>query len=112
MQGYKRHIALFLLLGFLFPQVAGSMHYSFVSHVPTNKNGSGYTKPDPNLQYHTCIYHLSGFSPLLPVENNTETSAIAPFRTAHNFYSLAHYVHQPNYNFQLRGPPFPQLFPD
>lgn len=110
MQGYQQHIASFLLLGFLFPQIAGSMHYSFVSHIPTVEKRPGYAKPDPGFQYHSCIYHLSGFSPLFAAENNAETSELLALQIAHNFYSLDNYVHQPNYNFQLRGPPFLQLF--
>lgn len=110
MQRCKRHIALLLVVGFLFPQVAWSLHFSLVSHNATQKPRSGYAKSDPNVQYHCCICHLSGSSPLLLMEEYKKTADIKGFQVPHNYFGLDHYVHQLNFNFHLRGPPFRHSF--
>ncbi|WP_037318196.1 hypothetical protein [Salegentibacter sp. Hel_I_6] len=105
MQRFKVHIAIFLLAGFLFPQGASGMHYFLVEHFPSNSNDFSYNK-STNYDYHSCTYHLNGFSPLLLKRNNFKQlpQQIEPTEKL-KFCCLGHYVHQPDFNFQLRGPP-------
>ncbi|MDX1720599.1 MAG: hypothetical protein R3353_10580 [Salegentibacter mishustinae] len=110
MQRFKAHIAIFLLAGFLFPQAASGMHYFVVEHFPS-KNSEITFYESNNFDYHSCIYHLNGFSPLLIKENYLKKlSQHLLLTTKAKFCCLQYYVHQPDFNFQLRGPPFKMNF--
>ena len=110
MLSVKRHIALFFLVGFLFPQVAGSMHYLMVSHDFSQEKNDSYKTPEPDSLYHSCVYHLTGFySGILPQENSIIPGNFYPpvkFSTG----SLEDYVPRDNFNFLLRGPPWKSVF--
>ncbi len=106
MQVYKRHIAILLLAGFLFPQVVSGMHYLMVSHSYSSENKTAYKQLDITIPYHSCHYHLSSFPSVLPSEYCLKNNdLVTPPATLH-FCSLENYVQQPDFNFQLRGPPF------
>lgn len=104
MQGFKKHITLFLLVGFLVPQVVGSLHYLVVPHEFNSKSTTTFNKAELNL-YHSCQYHLSTFSSVLPTENEFNKIDFVPLQATSNFCSLEGYVLQEDFNFQLRGPP-------
>jgi hypothetical protein len=106
MQQFKAHITIFLLAGFLFPQGASGMHYFLVEHFPSKSNQFTFNKSN-NFDYHSCTYHLNGFSPLILRGENLKASTqnLLVIGTA-KFCCLKNYVHQPDFNFQLRGPPF------
>lgn len=103
MQNRKKHIALFLLVGFLFPQVANSMHYFVVDHKFSFLDSS--KKINPDFEYHSCTYHLNGVSGIVPTENFKEDDPTLYFSKKHKFCRLVNYVHNPHFNFSLRGPP-------
>lgn len=107
MQQFKAHIAIFLLVGFLFPQGASAMHYFVVEHFTSN-NSSDFTYNESNdFDYHSCIYHLNGFSPLSLKPDKFKALAQLLLPTSNTkFCCLKNYVHQPDFDFQLRGPPF------
>lgn len=110
MQSYHKHIALLFLGGFLFPQVAGSMHYFVVSHDFSSEKNNSFHTPEPDSLFHSCVYHFNGFSIGIIPQNVPEILI--------NFYppatfgigSLEDYVHRDDFNFLLRGPPFENVF--
>lgn len=110
MKRFKAHIAIFLMLGFLFPQGAVSMHSFLVPHHAYD--ASQFTiKTLNDFEYHSCIYHLNGFSPhILSKENVDKPSRFKTPVTTVKFCCLENYVHQPDFNFQLRGPPLNKKF--
>lgn len=106
MQRFKVHIAIFLLAGFLFPQGASGMHYFLVEHKGSSSREVAFNHLN-DFEYHSCIYHLNGFSPLiLRIENLEGADRYFTPLAALKFCCLENYVHQPDFNFQLRGPPF------
>ncbi|UJH91703.1 hypothetical protein LZ575_03175 [Antarcticibacterium sp. 1MA-6-2] len=105
MQTYKRLIAAFLLVFFLFPQIAGNLHYFVVPHQPATDKILEVAKSNPDLPVHFCIFHLQGFSMFLPLKIFQKISANEIFEISVNIDGLELYVHQPDFNFQLRGPP-------
>lgn len=111
MQKFKAHIAIFSLAVFLFPQVASGMHYFLVEH-KVYKSGEFAFNDLNDFEYHSCTYHLNGFSPLiLGLENFNEAARHFTSETATKFCCLENYVHQPDFNFQLRGPPLSLNYP-
>lgn len=105
MQHFKRHIVLLFLGGFLFPQVAGSLHYFVVSHNFSAEKNNSIHSPEPGSLFHSCIYHLTGFSGgILPQDLIIISKDIlTPVKS--NFFGLENYVHEDNFSFLLRGPP-------
>lgn len=102
---FKKHIAIALLAGFLLPQVVSSMHFLLVSHSYSSESNTAFKEADLSYQFHTCHYHLNSFSSVLPSEKGIKiTDFVTPPATL-NFFSLENYVHQEDFNFQLRGPP-------
>lgn len=112
MHRFKVHIAIFFLAGFLFPQGASGMHYFLVEHKPFKNSTFSFNKIN-GFEYHSCTYHLNGFSPLvLGIENLNEPARHFTREATIKFCCLENYVHQPDFNFQLRGPPFIPDFED
>lgn len=110
MQAVKKHIASILLAGFLFPQLAGSLHYLLVEHTLSSGNEMAFTK-EMDYNYHSCVYHLNGFSGFLIFEGHSWKPQGIYSRTGYNFYSLENYVPRQDFNFQLRGPPQQKIYP-
>ncbi|WP_424492384.1 hypothetical protein [Salinimicrobium sp. GXAS 041] len=111
MQVFKRHIAILLLAGFLFPQVVSGMHYLVVSHSYSSENSTSFKKADRNYLVHTCHYYLNSFPSVLPSQYGLKNNNCVTPQATLNFFSLEDYVHQEDFNFQLRGPPF-NCFPE
>jgi len=106
MKRFKTHIGIFFLMGFLFPQAASSMHYFFVSHQSYNSGRFDLNKLN-DFEYHSCIYHLNGSLPLiLCLEKLDEPGRYRTPVAAIKFCCLENYVQQPDFDFQLRGPPY------
>jgi len=105
MQQYKKHIAAFLLVGFLFPQVTSSIHYYVEPHGNSTQDNFVFTQTNKDLRFHSCLFHLNGFSTLLPLGNFEEIALVQISKATAKFYSFENYVHQPDFHFQLRGPP-------
>lgn len=106
MRSFKQHISIFLLAGFLFPQGVNSMHYLVVAHNLSFESQTSYSKSDFNFQYHSCQYHLTTFSTLFTSGIGQKSISSVALPVVENFCSLDNYVHQQDYNFQLRGPPY------
>ena len=109
MQSLKRHIALLFLGGFLFPQVAGSMHYFVVSHDFSSEKNNSYNNPEPDSLFHSCVYHLTGFTSGILPQDFTIIHRDFPSAPILNNSSLENFVHRDNFNFLLRGPPLEHL---
>ncbi|WP_189604534.1 hypothetical protein [Salinimicrobium marinum] len=105
MQSFKKHIAIALLAGFLCPQVMSSIHFLVISHSYSSESNTAFRKADSSYLYHTCHYHLNSFSSVLPIESRLEKVDFISAQNNPNFSSLENYVHQEDFNFQLRGPP-------
>jgi hypothetical protein len=106
MQRFKAHIAVFLLVGFLFPQGASGMHYFVVAHNFYDSSELVFNN-SISFDYHSCNYHLNGFSPLILGEAKlSEPHKTKILLAGIKYCCLENYVHQPDFNFQLRGPPF------
>lgn len=105
MKRFKKHIAAFLLGGLLFPQGATFLHYYVVSHGTVTENETRFIQPNPELNFHSPLFHLNSFSSILPSGDFTELPQIPGLRTVIIFFGLEHYIHQPNFHFRLRGPP-------
>jgi len=105
MQSFNRHIAILFLGGFLFPQVAGSIHYFVVSHDFSSEKNNSFKTPEPDALYHTCLYHFTGISSGILPKGLPVISNNFPPQVAFCFSSLENYVHRDDFNFQLRGPP-------
>lgn len=111
MQKLKKHISIFLLAVFLFPQGVSAMHYFVVKH-HSYDNSKLVFKKSNEFEYHTCNYHLNGFSPLILSEEKLKKShKNETLRNRIKHCCLENYVQQPNFNFLLRGPPFKSNFP-
>lgn len=105
MARFKVHIVTFLLAGFLLPQGASAMHYFLVAH-PVYKSSEFTFNKLNDFEYHSCNYHINGFSPLiLRMEKLDTLRKEFKIKAVIKFCSLENYVHHPDYNFQLRGPP-------
>lgn len=107
----NKHIALFLLGGFLFPQVAGSMHYFVITHDFSTEDNNSYNSPEPDSLFHSCVYHIKGFSsgilpPTLPVlqKNFGDFEPLI-------LNGVISYSNRKEYNFLLRGPPLEYFLP-
>lgn len=105
MKQFEQHIAAFLLVGLLFPQLATFVHYYVVSHETATENEARFIQPSPELSFHSPLFHLNGFSSILSSGGFTELPQIPGLRTIITFFSLEAYIHQPNFHFRLRGPP-------
>lgn len=105
MQSQKRHIALLFLSGFLFPQVAGSMHYFVVSHDFSAEKDNSFSTPEPDSLFHSCVYHLTGMSSGILPQNFPENSNNFPSPAIFSFCSKENYAPRDDFNFLLRGPP-------
>ncbi|SKB35200.1 hypothetical protein SAMN05660903_00288 [Salegentibacter salinarum] len=106
MSRFKIHITIFLLVGFLIPQVTSALHYWVVPH-NNYKSGKKITiKVSNNFEYHSCTYHLNGVSPSILGNSGSEKFIKTNLQGVKiKFCCLENYVHQPDYNFLLRGPP-------
>lgn len=105
MKQFKQHIAAFLLVSFLYPQVASGIHYYVVSHGTATEIGTRFIQANPELNFHSPLFHLNGFSSILPSGGFAELPQIPGLRTIISFFSLEHYIHEANFHFRLRGPP-------
>ena len=105
MQVFKKHIAVVLLSGFLFPQIAGSLHFLVVPHDYSVEKETALKKSDGFNQYHFHHYHFTNLTSLLTSPFNPGTILLVNLQTRLISSSLEHYVQYPKYNFLLRGPP-------
>lgn len=106
MPRFKIHLAAFLFVVFLFPQGARAMHYFLIAH--TSYNFGEYSFNETNVfGYHSCTYHLNGFSPFnLRLDHVKEEKKLIKQEVSIKYCCLENYVQQSKFNFQLRGPPF------
>lgn len=111
MKSFKVHIAIFFLAGFLFPQGSSALHYLVVAHGNYNSGQKFTVTKSYNFEYHSCIYHLNGCSPSILSKSDGEKLIIDNIQGMDiKFCCLKNYVHQPDYNFLLRGPPVAMNF--
>ena len=105
MQQFKQNIAAVLLAFFLFPQIASSIHYYVVPHEIITRHSYEFGQTKPDLRFHSCLFHVSAMSMVLPPEDFPELNRILVLCAKTNFKHSENYIPQTEIHFQLRGPP-------
>lgn len=105
MKKLKQHIAFFLLLGFLTPQLASGFHFALIPHKIIAEQEVDLHSPTSDLGWHSCAWHFQATNAwlepgLIPDFSKKEIINLKPA-----FAGLQFYVHEPDFNFSLRGPP-------
>lgn len=106
MKCIKKHIASFLLLGFLFPQVANAVHYLIVPHEFTSEKSSKVVFSSPVYEYHSCDYHLSGIKFLVPTFDYSGEYKIPESKQEVVTRVFLLYPKKKSFHFSVRGPPY------
>lgn len=104
MKCIKKHIASFLLLGFLFPQVANALHYLIIPHEFTSEKQVVFSSPV--YEYHTCDYHLSGIKFLIPTFDHSGEYRIPESKQEAVTRAFLRYPKNKSFHFSVRGPPY------
>lgn len=105
MQRHTQHIAAVLLAVFLYPQLAKGLHYLLVEHQQPGDRSYAFTETEPDLRYHSCAFHLHGFLSFLPVGTFSVEKFIVEGARKPNLSNPKTFTLQPDFHFQLRGPP-------
>lgn len=102
---FKKHIALLLLAGFAFPQVANSVHYFVVPH-HYNFEEEHFSKKvnNPAYDYHLCDYHLTGLTFIINpnILPDLQVKFLEPKQLF--TYKIGHEIALA-FTYRLRGPP-------
>lgn len=105
MAGYKKHISLVLLWGFLLPQGLNSVHYFIIPHDFYAMQENRQEVSLPGYTYHFCDYQLAVVDSTLPKTVTTGNLRIPFVWKEENFSSGSNHINELAFHYSLRGPP-------